>query len=82
MAFRSDSKPGEEQITSEQIRKVKDVSEWFEKIQTIPEPVNAIFKTYSGLSPEQIIPHIENVVSIFFSLSTLPSTEHLVVANQ
>lgn len=64
MAFRSDSKPGDEQITSDDIRKATDVSEWFDKIEDIPAPANAILVTYSGFSPAEVIPHVESVVSI------------------
>ena len=63
MAFRSDSKAGDEQITSKEIREAKDVSEWFEKIQTIPDPINQVLESYSGLLSHEVIPHIEGVVS-------------------
>lgn len=63
MAFRSDSKAGDEQITSKEIREAKDVTEWFEKIQTIPDPVNQVLVSYSGLPSHEVIPHIEGVVS-------------------
>lgn len=64
MAFRADSKAGDEQITSNEIREAKDVSEWFEKIETIPGPINEVLEAYSGLSSNEVIPHIEGVVRI------------------
>lgn len=64
MAFRSDSKAGDEQITSKEIKEAKDVSEWFEKISTIPDPIAQVLESYSGLTPKEVIPHIEGVVSI------------------
>ena len=67
MAFRSDSKAGDEQITSKEIREAKDVSEWFEKIETIPDPINEVLESYSGLGSNEVIPHIEGVVSIAYA---------------
>lgn len=34
------------------------------EIRNIPKPVNATLKTYPGFLPEEIIPHVESVVSI------------------
>lgn len=40
-----------------------DTSEWLDKVESVPEPIAAVLKSYSGLEENQVISHVENVVS-------------------
>ena len=66
MAFRTTSKKGDAQLTAEEINQGKDTTEWFDKIETIPAPIKAVLESYSDLEDDQIIPHIEDIVSICY----------------
>ena len=70
MAFRSDSTAGNKQFTSKEskeIREAKNLSEWFEKIGAIPDAINEVLESYSGLTSNEVVPHIEDVVSISYA---------------
>lgn len=48
----------------EKIRGREDVYDWYTKeIARIPLPMREILEDYSGLSEEQVIPHVSEVVS-------------------
>lgn len=64
MAFRSDSKPGDLQLTGDEISQGKDTKEWFDKIETIPAPIKAVLESYSSLDEDQIIPYVKGIVSM------------------
>ena len=76
MAFRIGSKPRNAQLSGEEIRYGKDVSEWFDKTETIPQPIKATLNSYSGLNKTQVIPHTEDIVR-----TTLPSALNTCPAN-
>ena len=40
-----------------------DASQWFVKSFKIPEPMQALLEQYSGFSPNEIIPHVTDLVS-------------------
>ena len=50
------------QETSEEVNP-SDASQWFIKPVKIPDPAQALLEQYSGFAPDEIIPHVTDIVS-------------------
>ena len=40
-----------------------DTTQWFVKPVKIPDPAQALLEQYSGFAPDEIIPHVTDLVS-------------------
>lgn len=51
------------QITPEELGKSEDISKWYTERITIPPGAQTLLEQYSGFAPDEIIPHVRDLVS-------------------
>ena len=56
-------KDGPGQVVPEQSTKAVDVSQWFVKSFKIPDPAQALLEQYSEIAPDDVVPHVTDLVS-------------------
>ena len=61
------------QMTPEEVEKRGETAKWYNEKINVPAGAQALLEQYSGFSPDQIIPHVKNLVSI----SPITSTANL-----
>ena len=53
------------QITPEEVEKRGQPANWYNEKINIPAGAQALLEEYSGFAPDQVIPHVRNLVSSF-----------------
>lgn len=51
------------QITPQELRKSEDTSRWYTEDITIPPEAQALLEQYSGFAPDEVVPHVRDLVS-------------------
>lgn len=51
------------QITAEEIQASEDTSKWFPSHVNIPDEARELLEQYSGFAPDEVVPHIKDLVS-------------------
>ena len=51
------------QITPEEVEKTGDTAKWYNERINIPAGAQALLEQYSGFAPDQVIPHVKDLVS-------------------
>ncbi|KAF6224577.1 hypothetical protein HO173_013017 [Letharia columbiana] len=55
---------GRVQVASEELNNVVDTSKWFRETVEIPPQAQALLEQYSGLVPDQVIPHVTDLTHL------------------
>lgn len=50
------------QLTSDEVRQASDVSQWFDNEIKIPSQAQTLLERYAGLAPDEVIPHVAQLV--------------------
>ena len=53
----------EQGAITEEATQAVDATQWFVKSVKIPDPAQALLEQYSGFAPDEIIPHVTDLVS-------------------
>ena len=53
----------EQGAMTEEATQAVDATQWFVKSAKIPDPAQALLEQYSGFAPDEIIPHVTDLVS-------------------
>lgn len=53
----------EDRLAPKGTTEAADTGQWFEKSFTIPDPAQALLERYSGFAPDEIVPHVTDLVS-------------------
>ncbi len=51
------------QMTSEEPKKIGETPKWFLETVKVPPPARALLEQYSGLTPDEVVPHVTDLVS-------------------
>ena len=62
------------QVTPEDLGKSEDIFKWYTQKITIPPGAQALLEEYSGFAPEEVVPHVRDLVSAVVSIS--PASQH------
>ena len=57
-------------ITAKEIQASEDTSKWFAPDVKIPDEARALLEQYSGFAPDQVVPHVKDLVSARNSLNS------------
>ena len=53
----------EQAAIPEEATQAVDATQWFVESVKIPDPAQALLEQYSGFAPDEIIPHVTDLVS-------------------
>lgn len=51
------------QVTAEELGKSEDISKWYTQEINIPPGAQALLEEYSGFAPDEVVPHVRDLVS-------------------
>lgn len=51
------------QITPEEVKKTGETANWYEEKINIPAGARCLLEQYSGIAPDQVVPHVKDLVS-------------------
>ena len=72
------------QITPEEVERQGQPANWYDEKINIPAGAQALLEVYSGFAPDQVIPHVKDLVSSSptTNIAQLSSTWHFPCSSQ